>query len=125
MARGYYWRWNIESFFKLLKSQGQQLEEWEQETGPAIARRLLVAAMACVLVWQLAQDSSPPAEELKQVLVRLSGRQMKRGRPYTTPALLAGLWPLLAMLALLEHHDLDQIRHLATQLPYLQPRKVV
>ena len=26
----YYWRWKIESFFKLLKSAGQQLESWQQ-----------------------------------------------------------------------------------------------
>src|SRR5690606_28988367 len=53
LARCYYWRWRIESYFKLLKSHGQQLECWLQETGPAIFRRLLIATMACVTVWQL------------------------------------------------------------------------
>jgi hypothetical protein len=56
LARCYYWRWRIESFFKLLKSQGHQLEQWRQESGPAVARRLLVAAMACVVVWQLESE---------------------------------------------------------------------
>ncbi|WP_188883505.1 transposase, partial [Alicyclobacillus cellulosilyticus] len=42
----YYWRWSIETFFKLLKSAGMHLESWQQETGEAIARRLLVACMA-------------------------------------------------------------------------------
>src|SRR5262249_44115355 len=75
LAFCYYWRWRIESFHKLLKSHGQQLEQWQQETGPAIARRLLVAAMACVVVWHLQMDDSAEAIELKNTLIRLSGRQ--------------------------------------------------
>jgi hypothetical protein len=117
-ARCYYWRWRIESFFKLLKSHGQQLEQWQQEIGPALARRLLVAAMACAVVWQLQADKSPEAEELKNVLIRLSGRQTNRSRPHTAPALLAGLWVLLSMLALLEHCDLDHLRGLAARVRY-------
>jgi hypothetical protein len=118
LARCYYWRWRIESFFKLLKSHGQQLEQWQQETGPAIARRLLVASMACVVVWQLQTDDAPQAVELKSVLIRLSGRQMKRNRPHTAPALLAGLWVMLSMLALLEHYDLDNLRRLMARFPF-------
>lgn len=120
LARCYYWRWRIESFFKLLKSHGQQLEHWQQETGPAIFRRLLVAAMACVVVWQLQADESPLATELKTVLVRLSGRQTKRKRPHTAPALLAGIWVLLSMLALLEHYDLRKLKQLANKIPSLK-----
>ena len=119
LARCYYWRWRIESYHKLLKSHGQELEQWQQATGIAIARRLLVAAMACVLVWQLEADTSKEAEELKEIVIRLSGRQMKRGRPHTAPALLAGLWPLLSMLALLEYADLDHLRQLAARIRFL------
>jgi hypothetical protein len=108
----------IESFFKLLKGHGQQLEHWQQETGAAIFRRLLVASMACVVVWRLQADRSPEAEELREVLVRLSGRQTKRKRPHTAPALLAGLWVLLSMLALLDHCDLGRLRDLASRLSY-------
>jgi hypothetical protein len=118
LARCYYWRWRIESFFKLLKSHGQQLEQWQQETGPAIARRILVAAMACVVVWQLDHDDSPEAMEFKDVLVRLSGRQMKKKKRHTAPALLAGLWVLLSMLALLEHTDLEELKIIAARLPF-------
>lgn len=50
VALWYYWRWRIESFFKLLKSAGQHVEQWQQETAEAIAKRLLVAAQAWVLV---------------------------------------------------------------------------
>ncbi len=116
LARWYYWRWRIESYFKLLKSAGHQLEAWQQESGPAVARRLLVASMACVVVWQLARDPSPAGEKSRQLLVRLSGRQMKHGRSWTAPALLAGLWTLLAMLDLLEHKQTTQIKNLLHQL---------
>lgn len=120
LARCYYWRWNIESYFKLLKSHGQQLEHWLQETGPAIFRRMLVATMACVTVWHLQADTSPAATELKNTLIRFSGRQTKRTRPHTAPALLAGLWVLLTMLEYLDHHDLDHLKHLVhnVQLPF-------
>jgi hypothetical protein len=117
LARCYYWRWRIESYFKLLKSHGFQLEYWLQETGLAIARRLLVVSMAAVTVWKLLADDSPPATELKQVLTRLSGRQMKRRQPFTAPALLAGLWSLLAMLDTLEHYDPAALRALLAQVP--------
>jgi hypothetical protein len=119
LAFCYYWRWRIESLFKLLKSHGHQLEQWQQETGPAIARRLLVAAMSCVVVWHLQSDDTAEAIELKDTLIRLSGRQTKRKRPHTAPALLAGLWVLLSMLALLEHCDLDHLTALAARIPYL------
>jgi hypothetical protein len=118
LAYCYYWRWRIESFFKLLKGHGQQLEQWQQETGPAVFRRLLVAAMACVVVWRLQADESPEAEELKEILVRLSGRQTKREKPHTAPALLAGLWVLLSMLSLLDHCDLDRLKELAGRITY-------
>lgn len=116
IALWYYWRWSIESFFKLLKSAGQQVECWQQETAAAIARRLLVASMACVVVWHLARSKHPQAEPARALLIRLSGRQMKRTKPYTMPALLAGLWILLVMLETLEHYsvpDLKEIAHAA------------
>jgi hypothetical protein len=125
LAWCYYWRWQIESFFKLLKSHGHQLEQWQQESGPAIARRMLVAAMACAVVWQLDHDSSPAAMKFKDALVRLSGRQMKKKKPHTTPALLAGLWVMLSMFALLEHTDINELKNFAAQLAFSPKGSVV
>lgn len=113
IALWYYWRWRIESFFKLLKGAGQQVERWQQQTAAALARRLLVASMACVVVWDLSRRDDPAAAELRKLLVRLSGRQMKWGKEYTLPALLAGLWVLLSVLEVLEDHSLDELRNLA------------
>jgi hypothetical protein len=122
IARWYYWRWNIESFFKLLKSHGQESEHWLQETGHAIARRLLVAAMACVVVWQLQRDETPQAEQAKSILMRLSGRSTKRKQPSTAPALLVGYMVLLSVTDLLESTNLDlqTLQKLAkTAVPFL------
>jgi hypothetical protein len=113
IALWYYWRWRIESYFKLLKSAGLDLEQWGQETAAAVARRLLVASMACALVWKLARSERPEADEARRFLVRLSGRQMKHGQSFTQPALLAGVWMLLTMLHTLEHHDLDDLKRIA------------
>jgi hypothetical protein len=120
IVRWYYWRWRIETYYKLLKSAGQQVEEWEQESGEAIARRLVIASMACLTVWALQRDESPAAEELREILVRLSGRQMKYPVKSTAPALLAGLEKLLAMLDLLERYDIAELRRLVhDRLPFL------
>jgi hypothetical protein len=110
VALWYYWRWRIESLFKLLKSAGQQVEHWKQPNGGAIAKRLLVAAMACALVWRLERHPAAEAADLRQVLVRLSGRQMKWKKAHTAPALLAGLWVLLAMLAVLDEQSVEELR---------------
>lgn len=113
IARWYYWRWRIESFHKLLKSAGLEVEEWQQETAAAIAKRLLVGCMACVTVWALQRQTTPAAHECQQFLVRLSGRQMKRSRPVTAPALLAGLHMLLTTLDILEEYNPAQLREYA------------
>jgi hypothetical protein len=112
LAQWYYWRWRIESYHKLLKGAGHFIEQWQQESAPALAKRLAIASMACVIVWRLARDQSPAAAKLRDLLVRLSGRQIKRGkdkRTFTEPALLAGLGILLPMLCLLQQHRPDEL----------------
>jgi hypothetical protein len=88
-------------------------QHWQQDSAAALARRLLIASMACVLVWQLARNPAPEAAQLRSLLVRLSGRQMAWGVAFTEPALLAGLWVLLAMLEVLQHHSVDELKALA------------
>jgi hypothetical protein len=125
IAQWYYWRWKIESFFKLLKSAGHSVEHWQQDTAEAIAKRLLIATMACVVVWQLARNPTPEADALRQLLVRLSGRQMKWGTAFTEPALLAGLGVLLVMLDVIEQYDIEEIKRLTRMvLPSHYPRNL-
>jgi hypothetical protein len=123
VALWYYYRWSIESYFKLLKTAGLNMESWQQESAAAIARRVLVASMACVTVWRLARSEHPQAEPVRRLLVRLSGRQMKRGCNFTRPAILAGLWILLAMLEVLQTHSLDDLRALAVFALHPPPNK--
>ena len=113
VALWYYWRWRVESYFKLLKGAGVQLEHWQQETAEALAKRLLVAGMACVLVWQLRRSEAPEAAPVRALVGRLSGRQQRRGKAPSAPALLAGLWVLLAMTEVLQTHTVEELRAMA------------
>lgn len=109
IALWYYWRWKIESFFKLLKSAGHQLESWQQESDLAIFKRLLVVSMSCVTVWQIAADNSKEAFDLREFLIKLSGRQVARNKGFTHPALLAGLWVFLSMLEVLDNYSQEEL----------------
>lgn len=114
IGQWYYFRWRIESFFKLLKSAGHESEYWQQTNGKAILCRMLIASMACVYVWQLQRDKSKEAEELREKLMKLSGRQTKHGVKSTPNALLAGWYCMMAMLSLLEDEtSLERLKELA------------
>jgi hypothetical protein len=94
------------------------LESWQQESAHAIAKRLLVASMACVTVWAIAADNNKEAAELRTFLVKLSGRQMRHKKEFTNPALLAGLWVFLSMLEIMgaySQEELDSLKATAQQ----------
>jgi len=91
LATWYYYRWKIESYFKLLKSSGFNLEEWQQVEPEALFKRLLVVSYSCILVWKIANDSSANAQKIRKFLVTLSGKLMEWNKEFTYPALLSGL----------------------------------
>ncbi|MBX3279538.1 MAG: hypothetical protein KF868_16160 [Acidobacteria bacterium] len=68
--------------------------------------------MACVVVWQLQRATEMETIALRDLLVRLSGRQVRRGQA-TAPAILAGLWVFLSAIELLEHYDLNDLKQMA------------
>lgn len=113
ISQWYYWRWQIESYFKLLKSAGLQLESWLQQSGDAYFKRLLIASQACTLVWRIMQASDKQSKEFALFLVRLSGRQMKRSKPITAPAVMAGLFQWLNFTELVNHYPPDKLREFA------------
>jgi hypothetical protein len=122
LALWYYWRWRIESYFKLLKAAGQQLEHWGQWDGRGIALRLAVASMACLLAWRAARQSDEPGQRLREVLLGLSGRLIKPKQEQTLPALLEGLRLLLAAALLVLKHGGEGVLRMAAQaLPGLLP----
>lgn len=114
-AQFYYYRWQIESYFKLLKTSGHHVEEWLQQSGEAFFKRLLVVAQSCLLVWRLQNDAREEARALCRLLMRLSGRNTKRSHPITAPGLLAGYLKLLAAQELLEYMSPEQIRQAVKQ----------
>jgi len=108
VALWYYWRWRIESFFKLVQSAGMQLESWLQRTAAAVHKRLLLAAMACALAWAVARRPGEEGQRLRSLLVRLSGRQVKAAAGWTWPALLAGAGVLVLIGEVLQQPELLQ-----------------
>jgi hypothetical protein len=108
VALWYYWRWRVESFFKLVQSAGLQLESWLQRTAAAVHKRLLLAAMACAVAWAAARRPGGEGRQLRSLLVRLSGRQVKAASGWTWPALLAGAGVLVVLWEVLEQPRLLQ-----------------
>jgi hypothetical protein len=106
VARWYYWRWRIESFFQLAQSAGLQLESWLQRTAAARHKRLLLGAMACAVAWAAARRGGEEGRQLRRVRVRLSGRQVKAETGWTWPALLAGAGVLVVLWEVLEQPGL-------------------
>jgi hypothetical protein len=122
VALWYYWRWRIESYFKLLKAAGQQLEHWQQWDGRGVAMRLAVASMACLLAWRAARQTGELGQRLRTVLLALSGRLIKHKQEQTLPALLEGLRLLLSAVLLVLEHGWEETLLLAEQaLPGLLP----
>lgn len=99
------------------------LDHWQQESGGAIMNRLLVASMAAATVWSLRQTVTPEATEFKDMLVKLSGKTVKRKKPHTSGALLAGLFVLSRIFDFLEQLDFDvnKIANIKKQLHSLMP----
>jgi hypothetical protein len=112
IALWYYWRWRIESFFKLLKRAGQHVEQWQQENASRIAKRLLIAAQACVVIWSLMRAQDPQSVSLRRFLMSLSGRMTKPGVEYTAPALFDGMVNLLAIADALDRYPIPELRQM-------------
>jgi hypothetical protein len=115
IAKWYYWRLNIESFFKLIKRAGHDVESWLQRSAGAILKRLLIASMACVLTWRVQRGKSEEDKGVRIFLCRLSGRQQKRGRIESAPSLLAGLSILLSSIQLLSEYSIEELRELSNK----------
>lgn len=124
IALWYYFRWRIESFHKLMKKAGHQLESWLQQDGQRLLNKLLLAISATVSVWALERRSDAEAESFKALLMQLSGRQTKRGREVTTSGLLSGLWVLQGAVGPLARHGPEQLNAmLENYLPLFANRK--
>lgn len=116
LATWYYHRWKIESYFKLLKSSGFNLEQWQQIEPIALFKRLLIVSQACMLVWKIANDSSTNAKKIRDFLIQLSGKQIQRKVEFTYPALLSGLESYLTMMDILVKFDINDLLKMKEEL---------
>jgi hypothetical protein len=116
LATWYYYRWKIESYFKLLKSSGFNLEQWQQVEPEALFKRLLIVSQATMLVWKIANDSSSNAKQIREFLIQLSGSQMQRGVDFTYPALLSGLESYLMLIEVHVKYDDEKVLKLRDEL---------
>jgi hypothetical protein len=124
IARWYYFRWRIESYHKLLKGAGWQLESWLQRDGQRLLVKLMLALTACASIWALERRCDAEAEAFKKLLMQLSGRRTKRDRAITTSGLLAGLWVLQCAVGPLARHGPDELNAmLENQLPAFASKK--
>ena len=109
IATWYYYRWQIESYFKLLKSSGFNLEQWQQSKPEALFKRLLVVSQSCMLVWRIANNNSANAKKVRDFLIQLSGKQIQHKVEFTYPALLKGLENYLTTIDMLSQFSIDDI----------------
>lgn len=98
-------RWQIEVFFKLLKTDGYQLEKSQLESGPSIRKLSLLLMEASIKILQLKAARSGKTdlkvsdvfndEEiscLKQINIKMQGRTAKQSNPYPPEHLSWACW---------------------------------
>lgn len=105
----YYYRWKIETYFKLLKTSGFQLESWQQRKPTALFKRLLIVSYACLLVWKIVNNNHKNLDKIKKFLMKLSGTVPSSKNKITASALLKGLWVFLSMIEVLSSYKLDDL----------------
>ena len=92
------------------------MEQWQQIEPSAIFKRLLIVSHACLLVWQIEHSNNENIKQIKEFLVKLSGRLVQRGKISTSPALLAGLWSFFSAMDMLELYDIDKLLSIREEL---------
>ena len=112
----YLWRWRIERLFYLVKC-GFQLEQWNQESGDRIARRLGITHLAAMVLYQLqSQESAPDASALLRTLASMGGWLGRKRDPIGPIVLMRGMMRLLSTLELLDQYGEAELRQLAARL---------
>jgi hypothetical protein len=108
----YLWRWRIERFFFLTKV-GFRLENWRQENGERVARRLAVTMLAAMLIYQLQRKGDADSMQVLAQIARMGGHIPGPKRVPGAMVLMRGIGVLLAALSMLERHSAEDLRHLA------------
>jgi hypothetical protein len=72
IALWYYYRWRIESYFNLLKSGGQEIEHWQQESGLAILKRLLSGLFVFLIILDFLDSINYDLTQIDNLRTRLA-----------------------------------------------------
>jgi hypothetical protein len=107
----YLMRWRIERFFYLTKV-GLRLEQWRQQTGEAIARRLALTMLAAMVIYQLLIAKDDPCVKAIATL----GGWLGRKRDHLGPVvLMRGVLVLISTLSALATYGVDGLLRMAEQ----------
>jgi hypothetical protein len=107
----YLMRWRIERFFYLTKV-GLRLEQWRQQTGEAIARRLVLAMLAAMVIYQLLIAKDDPSVKAIATL----GGWLGRKRDHLGPVvMMRGVLVLITALSAIATHGVDGLLRIAEQ----------
>lgn len=114
VVEAYVFRWRVERLFFFVKV-GFRLETWNQHDGGAIARRLALASLAAMVLYQLqhAAHAATTAADARATLAevaRWGGHAAPAGTPPGPLVLLRGLMWLIAAYSLLEQLGADGVR---------------
>lgn len=107
----YLMRWRVERFFYLIKV-GLRLEQWRQESGEAIARRLALTMLAAMIIYQLLIAKDDPAVKAIATLGGWLGRKRDALGPVV---MMRGVLVLTSTLAAIATHGVDGLLRIAQE----------
>jgi hypothetical protein len=116
VVQAYLWRWRVERLFYLVKV-GFRLEQWRQETGERIARRLALSSLAAMVVYQLqAAEGREEIDATLKAVATMGGWLNRKNQPIGPIVLMRGIQILLSSLAAIERYGVAGLRSMAEQL---------
>ncbi len=118
VVQAYLWRWRVERLFFLLKV-GFRLEDWRQETGQRIARRLALSNLAAMVVYQLqSAREQPEVDATLRAVAAMGGWIDRKGQPMGPIVLMRGMQTLIAGLAAVARFGIDRLQSMAEELGF-------
>lgn len=108
----YVWRWRVERLFYLVK-HGFKLEDWHEENGERISKRLGLVNLAAMLIFQLqAAEGDPELQELLERIAVMGGWLGRKRDPIGPIVLMRGMFALLCTLEALKEYGPLELRNL-------------
>lgn len=102
VVQGYLFRWRVERFFYLNKV-GLRLEQWRQESGERVARRLALTQLAALAIYQMqaAALTDPEFGAVIKIVATLGGWLGRKQDPIGPIVLMRGISLVLGMVSAL------------------------